>query len=259
MTASQTPIEIRLSGEGIAPSTIRSRDTAELIASIEEMIASELLDPDSPDTERVTVGLVGVRSGSATLQFQSPDQVRVRKAFLNIAAALSKGQFSRLRPKTLEYIQNFQTTTKRLHCVAEFRKSPKSVKPLAILRPETHIADPSEFYVSGETTLYGRLLRVGGAVPKAVLKLDSRSKALICDISTNLAKELGRRLYTWVGVSGIAKWDPRDYSVREFKIQAILPYEDVPVLEAFRKLSDVAGKHFDGVDPVAYVEELRGD
>lgn len=76
--------------------------------------------------------------------------------------------------------------------------------------------------LTGETTLYGEVKRVGGFKPRVVLKT-IQGDTIYCDASKALAQELGRRLYTEVGVRGQAKWNMQTLRIDAFIIESVPP------------------------------------
>jgi hypothetical protein len=112
-------------------------------------------------------------------------------------------------------------------------------------------------YIQGETTLYGKVERVGGKTPTVWLRI-SDSERMICEISESLAIELANYLYQWVSVSGKAKWNVSNYEIESFEITSInKDYQDMPLNEALSHLSQEIGHYYDNIDPVEYVKMIR--
>ena len=105
------------------------------------------------------------------------------------------------------------------------------------------------------TTIYGEVEDVGGAT-RANVHLRYKGRSLVCPLSRELAKELGKSLYETVGLTGEATLVDRE--VVEFRVTGILPFRasDDP-LQGLRQLEERYG-HFDNVDAGQYVAEQRG-
>ena len=117
---------------------------------------------------------------------------------------------------------------------------------------------PEEKYVRGETVLYGRVERVGGVEPKVRVRL-SEHEAVSCHLSEEMAKHLGKQLYSTVGLQGQATWDADDLSVIYFRVDEILPFKGGGVVEGIRELREAVDGAYDDVpDAVGFVRELRG-
>src|SRR5690606_38320829 len=75
-----------------------------------------------------------------------------------------------------------------------------------------------------------------------------------------VARQLGRRLYTEIGVKGEASWDLRDMSVVFFRIDELLDYQATPLPEALDNLYEIAGQHFEAIDALdTFIADLRGN
>ncbi|NEQ29724.1 MAG: hypothetical protein F6K04_01785, partial [Leptolyngbya sp. SIO4C5] len=68
--AHDVTVEILLTGEGMSPGKIRSKEIAEVIESVEDMIASMVVR-DYPDLKKdnIVIGLKRIRQGSVGLEF----------------------------------------------------------------------------------------------------------------------------------------------------------------------------------------------
>lgn len=68
--AHDVTVEILITGEGMPPGKVRSKETAEFIESVEEMIASVVIR-DHPELlkESIVIGLKNIRPGSIGLEF----------------------------------------------------------------------------------------------------------------------------------------------------------------------------------------------
>jgi len=56
-----------------------------------------------------------------------------------------------------------------------------------------------------------------------------------------LARSIGNRLYTFVGLGGTAKWDATTRAMLEFKADELLPYEAGRLTDAVGDLSALIG------------------
>ena len=139
---------------------------------------------------------------------------------------------------------------------------------MAVSNEKSHIvaeAEPTSAPVSlevkGETNVYGKLLRVGGLKPRAMLMLES-GKMIDVDVTEDLAVEMasGQRLYKMIGLEGEATWRADTGVMIGVRARVLLPYrrdEGDPV-RAFELLAEAAEARWDNVYVVEYVNELRG-
>lgn len=108
------------------------------------------------------------------------------------------------------------------------------------------------------TEQYGTVLSVGG-IPTCVLLQTLDGTYRYCPVTEDLARKLGARLYTVVGLAGIMELRNMPTGNVFHPIQ-MLPYQDRPLAESFAALREIAGDAFDRIDDVdAYIAELRSD
>jgi hypothetical protein len=251
-----TAIEIRLSGKSMVPGTIRSKEIAEVITAIEDMIASLVLQKN-PDLGRdsVIVGLADIQQKSIGLIFKPNLPDLVLPATLQIGNSIATGDFSRLPSKALAALEVLTGFARKHDCEAELATHNGKRQQLAIITPATKI--PARELLNGETVVYGEITRVGGADPKIQFKtLDGQ--LIYCTATKLMVKKAGEQLYTKVGMRGAAKWDPETNAIDELHVTAILDYVETPLTDAFEQLSVLIGKSFSTVDDVSsFAKELR--
>lgn len=254
-------IEIHLEGENIVPGMVRSRELAELILSTEDMIASVIVR-DHPEItkDEVIIGLTAIEGGSISLRFRTPMPDLALPAYLEIAESVTNRNFEDLPQSSIESLQVMTAFSRRHNSELLFASEKYGDRVLAIVSPELVIAALPE--ITGFTVIYGRLLRVGGKTPTAMLDLPD-GRTFYCQLERKsefeIAQSLGQRLYKWVGLYGEAKWSTRDNSLTKFRVERITDFEDLPIDEAISKLSEAVGRHFSGIGDVeGYVGELRG-
>lgn len=254
-----TSLELRLKGKGMAPGNIRSKDIAELIEAVEEMIASQVAH-ENPNIkkESITIGLENISRGSLELKFKPNLTEVTTPAALNITNLVSSGQFSKLPSDTVKPLRIISSFTKRHDCTAEFYEQNGSLKLLATITPETEIPEVAPLF--GETTVYGKVLRVGGANEKtpSIQFRTIAGKLVYCRTTKRLAKAIAKKLYEQIGLIGVAEWNPETLELQSFFIKAIDEYTDNSVEQGFDELANAYGKNFDSIDDVeGFCESVR--
>ena len=111
-----------------------------------------------------------------------------------LTSTISGGDFSKLPIKSVESLNKIVTYSKNRKCSVEFFTKNKET-PSATINPDTIIEIPADKYLEGNTTIYGRVERVGGKRPKVTLSF-SNNTLLYCDVSEEMAIKLAHRLYT---------------------------------------------------------------
>ena len=86
--------------------------------------------------------------------------------------------------------------------------------------------------------LFGTVERVGGAEPRVTLRLHS-GESIHCEVSGDLAKQLGRTLYERVVLEGTAVWDAYTGERKSFQAVRLGAYGGGHAGEALRELGDI--------------------
>lgn len=249
-------LEIRLSGAGILPDTVRAGEIADILNSVEDMISSVALQRYPRLTrDDLLVGLVGIASGSIHLQFSSKLPDIVVPAFHAVAESIETNQYRNLPIGSVRALQTIASFVRRRDCLAEFVIPNGDDQVVAEISPQTEIT-PVPF-LTGVTTLYGMIIRVGGRTPKAMLETVD-GQTVYCDLRRELARELGSKLYQWVAIEGVAKWNSETLNLEEFRIDAVFDYERRSIHESFVELSELTSRYYLDIEDVAgYVAQLR--
>jgi hypothetical protein len=249
-------IAIKFVGRGMVPGTIRSRELADIINSFEEMLADVVVDRHSNiEKDDVLVGLATIGDGSIRLGFNTVMVSVVVAAYLSVASAVNKNDFTSLPQSSLTALNRIIAFTRRHHCVADLL-SPDTDERIASITPETDTKVSG--LVQGQTTIYGRILRVGGKTPRVMIETMS-GDTLSCVVSLEIARELGERLYEFAEFSGIASWSPNDWKIAEFRIQSFTVSSTKTPEQTINELRSLVGQYFEGVDAEAYVSSIRGE
>ena len=123
---------------------------------------------------------------------------------------------------------------------------------------KTDIRISDDYYLIGETVIYGSIQRVGGAEPKISIKNSIDDSTLYCSASKEIAKQIGQNLYEEVGLKGIATWEKTTNQIIDFKVTEITKYKKHSITEGIKGLSNLIGKYWDDVDDVILeVSKLR--
>ena len=254
--ADNITVEIRLTGEGMSPGQIRSKEVAEVIDSIEDMIASVVVR-DHPELkkETVVIGLKNIKQGSIGLEFALSLSELTLPATYHLAKSIADNDFGRLPNSALDSLRKLSAFTKRHRCNAEFFTQNGHSESLAILTPETKI--PDTYLLSGKTSLYGEITRVGGAEKPKIQFKTVNNLIIYCSTDKTIAKKAGKRLYTKVELYGRAEWNSETFEIENFHVTDISDYEKTSPSEAFDELAELIGNSLDDLDVDRFVSEMR--
>jgi hypothetical protein len=255
----QDLMQITLSGKDITPDNIRAHDLADLIVSVEDSLISVILKQNpNADPEQLVIGLVDIETGSTRLKFSSQIPQLALSAFIAITTSISNDNYSSLPPSSVKAIQKISDFTKKRNCEATFA-IPSDTQHTAKITPTTVINLPENAFISGETTVYGKVERVGGATPKVVIRTATNS-SISSAVSEDLAKKLAQRLYSWMGLRGTATWCTEDFTMEDFKIEDITEYEEQPLKKSMDELSRLIGTYWqDEKDVTGTIAQMRGN
>ena len=201
--------EVRFVGPMVSPENVPLRAVSDALSALQDIASGRDPYETSSVPQEKSIGLVDVKVGSAVYQCVSraPDEAIAnlrRVARLLDASEKSNGTeddgnllISALRP-----IKSLSEVAKQLRCQLDVRISAR--KPLFIVTKDDYERISSRVLVSGETTVIGRIQRIGGATRmRCMLRVPEQHHALYCDVASHdLARRLGqhrsfRAIWTW--------------------------------------------------------------
>ena len=249
-------IELCFRGEGITPDNLKASEVADLITSYEEALLN-VIARNNPEInlEEIFVSLIGIEENSVHLKLKPKVVGVVISAAIVINTAIISNQYQTLPFKSVESLGRIWTFTKRRNCSGEI--SGDESLPVAIISPETEIKISDEFFYQGDTTIYGKVERVGGSTPRVRLKLDD-DQVIYTEINESVAKRLAKDLYEEVCIKGFAKWRKENLKIEEFKVEQVIDFTDGPITEALQELKAVIGPNWDKIsNPMEYLNSKR--
>jgi hypothetical protein len=241
----------------IKPESVKAGDIADVLKSIENIVVSQIYKKNPQlKKEPVILSLTNIRASSIDLQFHSPFPDVTLTAFEKLGQAIIKNDFSELPSASYEDFNTLVTFTRNQKCVAEFVHQNGRRNVIATITPDIRIVRPPA--LTGETTLYAKVVRTGGKEPKVELEtVDGRT--LFCDASIDITTKLGSKLYQTVGLVGKATWDIDLIYIEKFSIEEVLTYEEIPFNKAINELSEATKNYYsDIVDVDQYISKIRG-
>lgn len=249
-------LKIKFEGQGISLGTISSNELADILSSYESALI-HTIQKDNPELKDapVFVSLTNVKEGSAEYLLSPTHKEVTLAAADRINVAIKERKTNTLPYKTVENLNSIWKFTYRRNCKAVLNGSNR-VQSVEI-NPDWEIKIDETFFYTGETTIYGRLERVGGSKPRIRVKLDD-DQVVFSDVPSQMAKILATRLYESVALKGLAKWRIDDYSIEEFKALDYILIEDLPIKESIEELGNVIGKYWKKIaSPDDYLNNLR--
>ncbi len=254
-------IELRLastSKKDVNPSSFRGREVAELINNFESSLIA-IIEKENPEinTNHAFISLVEVQDGSLKLGFKA-NIAALMGAFTLLTTALNSNSFEGIPVKSFEKTKEIHRIAQRKGAKIEFYNPSVSIEPIAQISPDQELAIDKDLLIQGETTIYAKILRIGGREPRVRIET-IQGQTLSIRVREEEAKELAHRLYDEVALRGIGVWRFGDTELFDFKLIGIEPYQETPIYQAVSELSSLVGKYWDEINPDEYTQELRED
>ena len=123
-------------------------------------------------------------------------------------------------------------------------KGVKAPSYIDMLENNFEIIKPENVTLKNQTTIYGELIKVGGAKPKLWVKL-LNGKLLDFFVSKEQAQQLSPKVYTEVALKGEAEWNILTKDLIGFKLYDSIEYKVGGVSNAFKQLREVSSGFWD--------------
>jgi hypothetical protein len=250
---SQDKIRVRLVGEGMHPDKVPFTTLVQAITSIQRLVHNR---EDSEDEPIDDFSLLDVKEGSAVFRLGTREKNlvidRLGQTKRLIASPSSGDGASHLVLKSLREVSR---SCRRLNCKIEVY-APNGKRPLVTFTNDTYESVAKHCTVRGEFSIFGRVMRVGGGEPKAMLRLDDGS-LLYCTVDGKaLLHDLAKQLDNRVVCKGTAVWVGSNWEIQRFKIRSFT----APKFSNFREsLAKVQAAFGDSDDEFEDNDVLRGN
>jgi hypothetical protein len=251
-------IEIRFKEGKIEPKDISVSELLDALKAIEKAIAAFVLrEHPEVKSEELFVGLIGVSKGSASYRFAPSRLEYSLPASRSVFGATARNELATIPRESAEAMLQVSRFAQKRNCVTEFTVLENGGSEVVELMPTTILSLPKSKPIEGTTTMYAYVERVGGVTPIVSIRIGN--SRLSSETTAAIAKELGRRLYEWVGLRGTARWDAETYNLKDFIIKEVTEYQDTPMTEAIAELRGLIGKYWQDVDDVVReLADIRG-
>ena len=262
--------EIRLVGREMRPWGVPMRALARALNAVqrlmepmdEEDIQEEQITAEKAQISNVPLHLIGVVSGSARYSVSANDPTHTINTLTEAGYALQNPDSDEWSVDLLSPIEELSGIARSLGCAIEFKQPGKQERVFATIDGESYSLLAAKAFVTGESSVYGYLERVGGATDQRCgLRLPSQPKRMIyCTVQTEeLIRRLGQHIYENVLVSGTVTWFRRAWRVKHIDVTDFEPSKTGSILETLDRVYEAGGKAWDDVDdPDSLIAEIRG-
>lgn len=247
-------LKIRFFGEGIHPNTIRASDLAEALMAYEESLLI-ILSKIHPNIKDAYISLDKVKDESATYIAEPSVKLELIESASVLNNAIAEGTLNEWPVKIIENLKVIQKVSKKYNGQAELNGSPKVRK--VVINHETNLEVDETFFIQGNTTIYGKIERVGGTDPAIRLKLDN-GKSITVRVKEKDAKIAASKIYERVGMKGVGKWYKSTKDLESFKLKEFIMLTNTPLEERMSKLSELLYPYWKDIEnPDTHISNLR--
>jgi len=253
-------VELHMEGH-LRPNDISAADFGALVTDFEKLVNSRVDDKELRDRiMSLKVSVVGIREGSAIAIFAPTPMETVLQVVTETINDIVSGQTANWSGRSQRVYYKITDLAEKLgvrpRLVVNWRGqvAQTSLAPL--------VAPPQLFELRGTTTLYGKVIRLGGKKPKVDIEPLGYSRMVHAAAEASIVKELeqSESLYTLVALTGEAQWDLETLEISKFHVQSWKAFSPPGPADGMAQLRDRFGKYFDDIDDVtAWLAELRGE
>lgn len=264
---------LHLAGERIAPDRLDVNELIALLAPLRKAIATVaesveaptkpkweaiiLPSPDvGPEATEPLLTLVGMQEGSVRMMLGLSRLAAV--ATLGLSELMASGAYNKIQPRAYEALRELSHVVVKHHWALTITSGGQiDIHPITINRehPIPEVVNPA---ITGQTVIYGKLIRIGGKEPAARVQLTS-GREITVTLPESLCRDLATRIYEVVGIAGIGRWEAATWDLIDLRGTRILDYRSAPLVETFAELRELSGGRWDAVDAEEYVREMRAE
>lgn len=258
MAENHAAVVFELKGE-IFPESVRLKDLGNLLENIERLLLPIIYreHPDLKKKENVLISLTEISKGSVKIPLQSAYIGALIAAYTFLALAIREHNYLSLPPTSINSLRELALISEKYHARGVLTSSDPKI-PSIELPPASQIRE--ELTIKGRTTLYGRVLRVGGKTKPTLMLECLDGSTVYCEITQSQARKWASRLYSMVMLKGLAVWDYYSRKILSFKIEELHPFGDKKPTETLKELSEKVGKYFEDIeDVIGFVSGLRNE
>jgi len=255
-------------GSNIRPWDVPMRKLTTVMDAVQRLIEQkDKYVEESEDTNTGEISplqLLDIKKGSAAYKVASEDRDRSLDILQRTGREIYKPQAAEWTSSSLSAISDLSDVARSLGCEIEFRlpggKGKLYGDVLATIRPDTYSVVSAQAFVTGETSVYGKIERVGGASNMHCgLHVPNQSRMIICKVvGADLIRELGQFIYQHVVVSGTATWVRRGSFLRSLTIKSYDPPKTGSIASALEAAHKAGGSAWDEIgNPSDYIAGMR--
>ncbi len=225
--------QIKLEGKMASPSNFTLNETYYLLRDFQDAIKIELGSDFDEKMADINLSLVSLEKKCVlyTIGYDNESTIKTVEKIFN---SIQTSNFTELAYRTVKKLNDFKNRIVKKEVYSEFLLDGKKV---AEITNKTDIS-LQDIEIRDTTTIYAEIEKVGGASPAVRLRLPN-GEGLTVNTSRDVAKRVSSKLYTFVGLTGIATWNKNDYSLLDFKIMDLIHVEEKPYNDTLNELREL--------------------
>jgi hypothetical protein len=263
ISTNRPTFEVRLVGPDLTPERMPLRAVNDVLSAVQDLASGR----DPFEVRQVPpekgISLAKVRRGSAVYACvaHAPDEARANLSCIGRLLASGNAEavdddrlIAALRP-----IQLLSEVARAIDGQVQVALK-KSASPLFSVIKDAYQRISDRLLLKGETTVIGRVERVGGATGmRCLLRVPGRRRGLYCSVAgRKLAQRLGQHLYEDIAAVGTATWIHRTWRIYHFTIRDFSQPRLGNARDALNELRNAGLKAWDVIDnPEGFIQELR--
>lgn len=245
--------ELIIKFEDVKPSGISLHELVKFFQSFQRLLDSsskEICKIDKPPI----VSLVDIKDNCTSFALHSTLPEETTKCATYIFERIADGRYDSF-PKNSRADLRVVINSVQSWGTASLLKDKKQTASIP-----TTTQEPKDHFITGKTTIYGVLLRIGGATEAKALIKPYSGDSITCSLNQNLAKQIASRIYTEIAVSGTAYYDTSDFSIQRFEIEEFLEYKETPITQALKGLYEISPEAWADIPNVnEHIQRLRSE
>lgn len=252
--------KFKLKGTGVTPKTVPFNDFLE-VGEIIQRALSPLVEADV-NIEKTARGLslIDIEEGSSVYAMH-PHTSDMSAAYARLYSAMREDDYSDLPQQSINNLRKLNDfIEKKNYSAMQFSERDEFTQGSIEITKTRLLKIPSDTIVETFTSIYGQLVKIGGAKPTAMLILPN-NQTLVCALTEELACKISGNLYKDIGLEGVAYWKMPGWELEKFDVHRASIYDpNRTVKKTFSDIKDIVDGEYDHVDDVNdFIKKLRGE
>lgn len=240
MSETKDILQLKFDGNGINPDKVLPSEICDLVYEFQNALLCTIKESHPEiDTQAVLFSFDSIKNESLGINFKAieehvlPEIKNVVVAsYILIATSINTQDYSSLNQDAIGSLKKIVGFSKKYQCNGQLNRNGET---LTTITPNTEIKDKKTISIKSNLTIYGEIVEVGNNVH---LRLNEGYNVYI-DVDKTVSKKLATKLWEFVGIKGIGKWDTNTLKITEFKYLDILDYSPGNISRTFSELREV--------------------